>query len=63
MEPGTTAIERAFELARGGTCATVAEIRKRLSQEGYAQSQIEGQALAKQLRALILESGGKAPKA
>jgi hypothetical protein len=49
-----TALERAFELARSGTCAGVAEIRSQLKSEGFmaAERAIHGPSLTKQLRAL-----------
>ncbi len=48
-----TALERAFELARSGECATISEVRKRLSDEGHSAQQIEGPSLVRQLRDLI----------
>jgi hypothetical protein len=48
-----TALERAFQLARSGLPNSVAEIRKRLSLEGYTAAQVDGKALRKQLLALI----------
>jgi hypothetical protein len=53
MQPNITALERAFELARCGTCTKVSEIKERLSAEGYWADTIEGRGLAQQLRALI----------
>src|ERR1700684_2632783 len=44
-----SAIERAFELARSGECKTIAQIRSRLSREGYDQDQILGPQLSRQL--------------
>lgn len=53
MDHDLTALERAFQLASSGTCATVSEIKQKLKSEGYGLSQIEGSALLKQLRTLI----------
>jgi hypothetical protein len=48
-------IERAFQLARSGRCATVADIRLQLTEEQYttAESVIRGGALINQLKILI----------
>jgi hypothetical protein len=53
MNTRPTTLERAFELAKSGQCATVEEIRKRLNAEGFVASQVEGKMLFKQLRELI----------
>lgn len=53
MDPDTTSLERAFDLARSGHCPNVAEIKKRLRKEGYSAEQIMGPRLEAQLRALI----------
>jgi hypothetical protein len=45
-----TPLERAFELARSGECATVSDVKLRLKQEGLSISQLEGPSLARQLR-------------
>ena len=47
-----TAVERAFELARSGRCAGVAQIRAQLKAEGHSGAQIWGPSLTRQLRAL-----------
>jgi hypothetical protein len=49
-----TALERAFQLASSGRPNTIADIKKTLHSEGYLTTQIDGQALHRQLRALIL---------
>jgi hypothetical protein len=49
-----TCIERAFELANSGSCAGVQDIRKQLRAEGYAETQLYGSALSRQLRDLCL---------
>jgi hypothetical protein len=48
-----TAIERAFDLARGGQASNVAEILAVLKREGYYNDQIQGRSLMRQLRTLI----------
>jgi hypothetical protein len=54
----TTTIERAFALARSGTCNNVAEVRLALKREGFEQveAHLAGPAIAKQLRALCEEA-------
>jgi hypothetical protein len=49
----TTAVERAFQLAKSGRYATVVEIRRTLNLEGYSTHQVTGSTLQRQLRALI----------
>lgn len=48
-------IERAWELARSGSCRTIAEIRKALRAEKFdlVDSHIAGKAIALQLQTLI----------
>jgi hypothetical protein len=53
MDIRKTSLQRAFELARSGKCASVHEIIVRLKAEKYDVSQIEGPALKKQLLQLI----------
>ena len=45
-----TVLERAFELARTGGFQKIRELRRRLQEEGYNSSQIEGPVLMQQLR-------------
>lgn len=59
MDPTVTALERAFQLARSGEYASVPDIKKRLSTEGYSAAQVTGGTLAKQLLALIREAQAK----
>jgi hypothetical protein len=59
MEPTVTTLERAFALAKSGECTSVQAIRKRLIQEGYSVTQITGQALSKQLLALMRAAQGE----
>lgn len=53
MQEGTVA--RAFELARGGSCKSVSDIRRRLKQEGYPaiEEHFSGPTMKKQLSALL----------
>lgn len=53
MEAGKTTLERAFELARSGRFGTVSELKLAVAAEGYDKKQLEGQALSRQLSALI----------
>ena len=53
MEPNTSALERAFQLARAGRHTSVDAIRKQLQKEGYTTTQLFGRTLHKQLRELI----------
>jgi hypothetical protein len=53
MSTQPTSLERAFELAKSGQCATVEEIKKKLKAEGFWADQIVGKTLIKQLRGLI----------
>jgi hypothetical protein len=56
MHPNKTAIERAFDLARSGSCNTVMELVMRLDHEGYDGRKIYGRVLRKQLAVLIEEA-------
>jgi hypothetical protein len=60
MDHTVTAIERAFQLAKSGDCASVHKIRKRLKTEGYSVAQITGGVLLRQLNALIKAAQGQA---
>ncbi len=53
MDHTVTALERAFQLAKSGSCASVADLKKRLRSEGYSTTQVTGRVLSKQLDALI----------
>lgn len=56
--PGT--VERAFELARSGTCASLSDIRTRLSQEGHeaVQQHLSGPSLRRDLARLCKTASG-----
>lgn len=51
-------MERAFQMARSGSCANVQEIRDRLRKEGFSgvESHLSGIGVRRQLRALIKAS-------
>jgi hypothetical protein len=51
-----TTLERAFELARSGDCASIGEVREKLAAEGYSLHQLTGPTLLKQLRTLCTAS-------
>ena len=53
MDQKITAVERAFQLARSGSVAGLAEITTSLNREGYYANQIEGRVLKRQLADLI----------
>ena len=64
-----TTIERAYELARGGACRTVGDLKQQLSSEGYdrIQDSLYGPTLTAALRKLCQENyiapeGDDAPK-
>lgn len=48
-------IERAYELARSGDCASFSDIKRKLAREGYhdAQSHLDGMLIRAQLTALL----------
>ena len=52
MDHRPTPLERAFDLARSGTCSGVEDIRKQLRKEGYSVLTLEGPSLLRQLREL-----------
>ena len=62
MDSKKSALERAFDLARSGTCQNVVALRKRLDYEGYAGHQIEGRTLTNQLKTLIEEARNQRSK-
>lgn len=53
MDQTKTTLERAFELAKSGKVASVTHLRAQIKSEGYAQQQIDGRALGRQLRDMI----------
>jgi hypothetical protein len=56
MNGRPTSLERAFELARSGTCADLNQVRRRLKAEGRTDREIEGPALMRQIRELCLQA-------
>jgi hypothetical protein len=58
MNEHFTTLERAFQLAKSGDCASVAQIRERLKKEGYSdwQSHTKGPSIRAQLNALCAEA-------
>jgi hypothetical protein len=67
VDPWLSALERAFQLARSGRVATIADIRKQLRHEGYDDKAVDGgPSLATQLRERIkaahLEPGVRAKR-
>ena len=57
---GPGIIERAFELAHGGTCATLQDVRRHLIRENYTNidAHLAGFSIPRQLKGL-LKSGPK----
>ena len=53
MDHHLSPLERAFELARSGSCASMTDIRRKLRSEGYSVVQITGKTISKQMRELI----------
>ncbi len=58
MNENLTTLERAFQLAKSGDCASIADIRLRLKSEGYSdwQSHTKGPSIRNQLNALCAEA-------
>ena len=56
MDQNTTALERAFQLAKSGEVATIDALKRQLRAEGYSAGTITGTTLSKQLRTLIQAS-------
>jgi hypothetical protein len=59
MDQTVTVLERAFQLAKSGSFATVDAIGKQLKAEGYSVNQITGRVLRAQLIGLIKAARGK----
>lgn len=53
-----TTIERAYQLAKGGDCRTIGEIKARLKTEGYSsiQDHLHGLTITRALRKLCDEN-------
>ena len=56
MDPNTSAVERAFQLAKAGQCASINDIMRKLKSEGYPVERLVGSSLIKQLKAMISAS-------
>ena len=56
MYDDITPLERAFEIAKSGDCATVTDMKAQLKKEGHSLDQISGDSLLKQLKALMAEA-------
>ena len=54
MRNPQSTLERAFELARSGECASTSEIRQRLKRERYdsVEAHLQGPSITRQLRLL-----------
>ena len=59
-----TTLERAFALARSGSCASVNDIRQRLRAERFDQvdAHLAGPSVSRQLRALCEQSRRESPQ-
>ena len=55
MKPRPGTVERAFELARESSLATVEQIRRRLKDEGYTdwEFQLSGRTIRRQLQRIV----------
>lgn len=62
MDSRVSQLERAFELASSGRCATVADIKRKLREEGYMDDQVEGPSLFSQLNSLMKKSHSRPPR-
>lgn len=62
MDSRISQLERAFELASSGRCASVADIKRKLREEGYMDDQVEGPVLFGQLNSLMKKSNGQAAR-
>jgi hypothetical protein len=58
MDERLTTLERAFQLAKSGDCASVTQIRERLKKEGYSdwQSHTKGPSIRAQLNSLCAQA-------
>ena len=58
MRDRPSIIERAFQIARSGRCASVAQVRTQLASEGYpsAEGVIRGSTLVNRLSVMIMAS-------
>jgi hypothetical protein len=58
-----TTLERAFALARSGSCQSVADIRQALKRERFdnVEAHLSGSSITRQLRALCEEARAREP--
>ena len=56
MKDNRTAMERAFELAKSGSCGSLNELKRALRHEGYSLEYVVGRALTTQLRTLMSDA-------
>jgi hypothetical protein len=63
MGPHLTALERAFQLAGSGRSNSIDDIKQELKKEHYSTGQITGNALKKQMLALIRAAHASRPTA
>lgn len=58
MQERPSVVERAFEIAKSGKVATVADLRKQLTAEGYSNNAqfLTGRSLSNQLTRMIAEA-------
>ena len=63
VEERPSVIERAFQIAKSGTVATVAELSEKLTAEGYANAEqiLAGRSLSLQVTRMIVENRASAP--
>lgn len=53
MDHRLSPLERAFELARSGSCASMTDIHRKLRSERYSVAQITGKTLFRQMKVLM----------
>jgi hypothetical protein len=58
-DPRVTTIERAFQLAKAGTCRSISDIRNQLSAEGYdgIHGHLDGMSIKRRLNAALAARG------
>jgi len=63
VEERPSVIERAFQIAKSGAVATVAELSGKLTAEGYANAEqiLAGRSLSLQVTRMIVENRASAP--
>jgi len=63
MKPTTPALERAFELARSGSCRGLDDIRRQMLTEGYSlrQGELWGLGLRRQLKQICQSASAAKP--